>query len=164
MSIAPNHRGDQPLHIAAKYSCPEVVEQLLDVGAEINAHDRDKLTPLQLAVAAGDKIDNARLLRIRGALFDVWSATALGDLDYLRSRPQDMLIAKGDKGNHAMPSLVGLALQHQESAVLDWLLEQGAEVNGKRLRRLAAAPRHPQQSPARNHRKTPPRRSRRRMA
>ena len=90
--------GGTPLHRAVAASAREVVELLLDRGADINAvhgaghgsasgYPPAGLQPIDLALwvdnfwgVRGD-IDMARLLVDRGASFDVTIAAALGDID-----------------------------------------------------------------------------------
>jgi ankyrin repeat protein len=57
------------LHHAAKQPSIEIVEYLLSLGLDVNAHDQEGVTPLVYATEAGH-YDVARFLIERGALLD----------------------------------------------------------------------------------------------
>ena len=46
----PNDAGQTPLHIAARFGRPEIVELLLNAGADAALRDRDLRTPLEIAI------------------------------------------------------------------------------------------------------------------
>jgi len=81
-----DYDGTQVIHIAAKYGCTNLVENLLDDNADVNVIDRFKWTPLHYAVSSvstgiiplerRDTSDTVRLLLARGA--DVNAKTAYG--------------------------------------------------------------------------------------
>lgn len=78
-----NHRGGDgqtPLHVAATV---EMVDLLLDRGADVNARDIDhESTPAQYATK--DRIDVARRLVECGSEIDILLACAIGDLDRVK--------------------------------------------------------------------------------
>jgi len=58
--------GATPLHLAASWGRPEVVELLLRKGADPNARNKDGKTPLGLAIDHGQEVVSG-LLRAHGA-------------------------------------------------------------------------------------------------
>jgi ankyrin repeat protein len=73
--------GQTPLHVATSI---EIARYLLDHGADIDARDVDhESTPAQYMVR--DRQDVARYLITRGCRTDILMASALGDLDLVRS-------------------------------------------------------------------------------
>lgn len=124
-----NKRGETPLHLAARFSCESIIDELISHGATLNPQDKNRITPLQAAAAAG-KPDNARALIRHKADLDIHTATAIGDLIFLQTHPSLVAAHKGDQGNSTLPSLVGLAVFFDQEATLDWLIREGANVNG----------------------------------
>jgi len=59
---ARNENGQTPLHLASRHDHPGVVAELLNIGADVDAHDNHNLTPLFYASSA-----TAQLLLERGA-------------------------------------------------------------------------------------------------
>lgn len=59
-------KGETPLHIAAKREDQRMCEVLLEAGADINARNTDRETPIFCAVEAG-RAEVVRVLRVRGA-------------------------------------------------------------------------------------------------
>lgn len=57
---------DQPLHLAARHDDPNLIELLLDRGAQVDAQDRHGRTPLWIAATRGHT-RNVELLLTRGA-------------------------------------------------------------------------------------------------
>jgi hypothetical protein len=47
-----NKYGQTPLHVASEWGLPDMTKSLLKFGANIDAQDNDRLTPLQLALSA----------------------------------------------------------------------------------------------------------------
>ncbi|MFH4980558.1 hypothetical protein AB6A40_007267 [Gnathostoma spinigerum] len=62
--------GRNPIHIAADYGHPEIVEYLISSGADINALDIHGMTPLLAAVFEGHK-NIIKLLLAKGARKDI---------------------------------------------------------------------------------------------
>jgi ankyrin repeat protein len=67
----PNKEGNTPLHGAVVADNPEIVELLLDMGAEIDSPNADNLTPWQLTAVCGSP-EAARALFERGVDDDEW--------------------------------------------------------------------------------------------
>jgi ankyrin repeat protein len=106
--------GQRPLHLART---PEIIDFLLDQGADIDARDLDHgSTPAQYAVKEPEKC--RRLLR-RGARPDIFMAIMLGDValvekvltanpDCLQSRiGQGEFVAPGSEGGHIYLYVIG---------------------------------------------------------
>ncbi|KAI5848704.1 ankyrin repeat-containing domain protein [Morchella snyderi] len=62
----PDEKGETPLHMAAKREDQHMCEVLIEAGANINARNVDRETPIFCAVEAG-RAEVVRVLRIRGA-------------------------------------------------------------------------------------------------
>lgn len=111
--------GQRPLHFA---QTPEMIDFLLDHGAEIDARDVDhESTPAQYAVprppAQGKRdslaraAEKCRHLIKRGAEVDIFMACALGDVDLVRavleSDPESISARIGDGRYKPVPSAPG---------------------------------------------------------
>ena len=59
--------GWSPLHFAATYSSPEIIEYLLSLGMTVNMTDKSGLTPLMCACYKGGRLDNIKRLLELGA-------------------------------------------------------------------------------------------------
>ena len=137
--------GGTPLHRAVAASAREVVELLLDRGADINAvhgaghgsasgYPPAGLQPIDLALwldnywgVHGD-IDMARLLLDRGVDYDLTIASALGDIDHVSS----ILEADSSRVNEARSCgkrALSSALQFGHRDIVELLLERGADPN-----------------------------------
>jgi uncharacterized protein len=137
--------GGTPLHRAVAASALEVVELLLDRGADINAvhgaghgsasgYAPAGLQPIDLALwrdhfwgVHGD-IDMARLLLDRGADYDLTIASALGDIDRVRG----FLEADSSLVNEARPCgkrALSSAIQFGHRDIVELLVERGADPN-----------------------------------
>lgn len=142
-------RGDRygatPLHRAVAASARDVVELLLDCGADIHARHGSgfgsdegyapaRFQPIDCALwtdpyysIRGD-FDMARLLRSRGANYDVVIATAFGDLKSI----QAMLDEDPKRLEESRPSgkrALSTALQFRYGEIAKFLLERGADPN-----------------------------------
>lgn len=125
----PNKREEAPLHRAARRGCVPIIDELITRGATLNPRDRNKITPLQAATAAGNA-ENAQALIRHKADMDVHTAIAMGDLDFLETHPTSVAAHKNDSGSSLLPSLVGLAVHFDQDEILDWLIGEGANVDG----------------------------------
>ncbi|MBX2796280.1 MAG: ankyrin repeat domain-containing protein [Myxococcales bacterium] len=138
--------GDTPLHYAATV---EAVEALLARGADLDARDSyHGNTPHQWAMcAATPRLPIAQALRERGCALDLFDAIALGDLHAVqreldadpaaldrRAHPHD-LHASGGPPLHA-------AIRLGQAAIVDELLQRGADVNLPGQRPLHASALH----------------------
>ncbi len=123
--------GKHPIHYAAS---PEMVDLLVDRGADVNAKDIDhKSTPVQYLVTSEPAV--RRLLEY-GAEADIFLAAALGDLEIakhclaLDPRATEVRLGTGDWEGHIYNWTLGHDLTPQDvarekghQAVLDLLLE-----------------------------------------
>ncbi len=138
--------GGTPLHRAVAASAREVVELLLDRGADIHALHGDGpgsesgyapagFQPIDLALWSGPyygvrgDIETARMLIERGATHDLVTSAALGDLERVRSFLDD------DPGRiaEARPSgkrALSTAIQFGHEPIVRLLLHRGADPNG----------------------------------
>ena len=66
----PNNQKESPLHLAAYFGQKDIVELLIDKGADINTKNNNGSTPLHLAARFGQK-DVVELLLTKGADFKV---------------------------------------------------------------------------------------------
>lgn len=77
-----NDLGETPLHLAVAYSGKELLDQLHDFGAELNAQDKTGMTPLHVAAMYGRAgaakwlIDNGAKIELRDRFGDTPLATA----------------------------------------------------------------------------------------
>lgn len=117
-----------PLHIAVRAGHMQVVELLLDKGADINAKTSLNITPLQLAMVHGYK-DILELLVAKGARMDIYAATAVGDIErvkaFLTSNPELINATQWEKG--FTPLHWAAYCGHTELVKI--LINNGAKVN-----------------------------------
>ena len=98
-----------PLQVAAEWGRKEIVELLLNHGADPNVENNDyDWSALHLAIhrdhAPAGHNEIAKLLIDRGAKVDIWAAASMGDLDEVKDflvRNPGLIDAKGP--NHANP-------------------------------------------------------------
>ena len=80
-----------PIHVATVMATPEFVSGLLDAKAKIDVSNKDGLTPLMLAAAAG-KAPTVELLLRRGAVRDTLDLAGKTALDYAREAKQELVV------------------------------------------------------------------------
>lgn len=139
------HRGDRkggtPLHRASSSSAREVIELLLDRGADIHAwhgsgpgdasgYAAVDFQPIDIALFWHDRrdIETARLLLVRGATYDLSIASAFGDIDRVTA------LIDGDPGRirEARPCgrrPLSAAVQFEHERIVRLLLDRGADPN-----------------------------------
>jgi uncharacterized protein len=118
------HR-ETPLHWAASTDDVEVLDALLDAGADINADGAviGNGTALSDATAFG-QWNVARRLVERGARVGFGEAASLGLLDVMRAH-----VAHGRPSPEALTSAFWMACHGSQREAAAWLLERGAELN-----------------------------------
>ncbi len=132
------------LMIAAKRGFTELVDLLLDKGADINARDRANGSPLErgstalILAAAGDHLDTVQALfnhprkpdlnlRDRDGDTALWQASDNENLEMVK-----FLLGKGAKPNvpdAAGRSVITTTFLHKTFDVLDLLVAKGADIN-----------------------------------
>lgn len=117
-------RDVRALHYALNYGHVEVVKELLDSGADIDAKADETWAPIHYALR-GAHPELAHLLRERDAEIDVFAAAGLGDLssvkEQVEARPE---VVRQPGPGGATP------LHFATSAkVADYLIAKGADVN-----------------------------------
>jgi ankyrin repeat protein len=117
---------ETPLHWAASSDDVEVLDALLDRGADIEAPGSVIAggTPLADAVAFG-QWKAARRLVERGAQATLWQAAALALMD----RVQELLGASDSQSLHEITKAFWCACHGGQRAPAEHLLERGAEIN-----------------------------------
>jgi ankyrin repeat protein len=133
-----------PLHAAAQVLDAELVEWLLDHGAEPASRMHHDLTPLDLAAMRWYRTDTgrvervARLLLDRGAPMTPSAAAALGDAEWLRARHADRTLRDQNDGTGG---LLRIAVSHDRAAILELLLGFGFDPDARvRLHDVDDAP------------------------
>lgn len=136
--------GQMPLHFAKTV---EIAEYLLSKGAEIDARDLDHGgTPAQWAI--GGRHDVVRFLMSRGTTADVFMASSVGEMDWLKNAllaDPTLLKARVDDqrfpnppngGGHIYQYVIGrdatllhAAAQHDQPAVVEFLVAIGLDPN-----------------------------------
>jgi tankyrase len=114
-----------PLHEAAAKGKYEICKLLLKHGADINRRNRDNLTALDLVKE--QEGDLADLLRGDSALLD---AAKKGDLDRIKKllTPEN-INCRDEEGRNS--TLLHLAAGYNHLDVVEYLLENGADVNAR---------------------------------
>ncbi|KAL6570290.1 hypothetical protein OROMI_014804 [Orobanche minor] len=82
--------GATPLHIAADVGSPEIINCLLQAGADPNAIDKDGLKPVQVAAAGGNKVAVEILLPLSSALPSVPEWSFYGILQHMQREARGM--------------------------------------------------------------------------
>jgi ankyrin repeat protein len=119
-------KHQKPLHFAVNSDLPEMVQFLLELGADINAKTAWGLTPLCLAVMGQqDKI--VELLRSQHAEVDLSAALALGQFDRAEELLKSDPSLVGPTGTYHL--LVHFAVQQNSAQAMSILLNHGADAN-----------------------------------
>jgi len=133
-----------PLHHAATRGHSEVVQVLLDKGADVNAVDRWKMTPLHLAAgAARDPV--AQILIAHGAdvnaaddlgLTPLHLAAGNGHLSTVQLLVSEGAFVAAQDKEGGSPAVGALRWDH--AAIAEYLSSPGAATRGRSLEELAA--------------------------
>lgn len=135
---APDASMNKPLHYAAEHvSGCEIIDKLLDAGADINATNTKLSTPLHKAIRL-DRIPAQRLLMQRGADIEAlrirWEtpvkyAVSHGRLDMLCN----LIIAGADPDALTCENKTALhsAAAHEDHKIVQALLDAGCNINPK---------------------------------
>ncbi|MEX2299542.1 MAG: ankyrin repeat domain-containing protein, partial [Bryobacterales bacterium] len=123
-----NAEGWTPLHVAANRLNQQVVEWLLDHGANAAARGPNDLTPLEVAAHAWWDVSPqnfaamASAMRQRGVELTARTAVAIGDADWLRARHAEGVLVNPilDSGG-----LLRIAVSHDRPDILELLLDFG---------------------------------------
>lgn len=128
------HSGWTPLHVAVAEDRPELVDVLVDAGADLEATTEHGRTPLHVALEFAPEL--VELLMDRGAEPDGAAAAYLGDCGRLAAR-----LDAGESSVHedADISLLGFASLGGSAAAVRLLLDRGADADDGSLRAAAAA-------------------------
>ncbi|MDQ6421897.1 ankyrin repeat domain-containing protein [Paenibacillus sp. LHD-117] len=118
--------SETPLHWAASSNSVEVLDALLDVGAEIDADGAviGGGTPLDDAVAFG-QWDAANRLVERGAAMKLWNAAALGRLEFI----QTYFAENGKPTQEEITQAFWLACHGGQRNTAEFLLGHGADIH-----------------------------------
>ena len=135
---ARDNRGRTALHLAVEGAHLGLATMLLDRGAEVDAEDAEGRRPLQMALHHGWKVPDdeypiytalAGLLVGRGARYDLWAASGMGDVSGVRGfldAGADGL--NGDKGRGAP---LAVAAFRGNAQIVTLLLGAGADPDAK---------------------------------
>ncbi len=120
------NRRRRPLHLAVVKKQPGSLTTLLDLGANIESLDEAGFTALDHAALHGDT-EFARLLLDRGAKVRLPAAIALHrthDIEKILRKDPEIL-----KPGHRWEHLIIRASEHAPAAVIEALIEGGADIN-----------------------------------
>src|SRR5262245_26680384 len=88
-TVSAGSPGEQPIHYASWFNQPEILDELLNRGADIDATDAEGRTPLHYA-ALNSHVEPARRLIARRAKFDLCDKYGFTPLVYaIQGRSQD---------------------------------------------------------------------------
>jgi ankyrin repeat protein len=131
LARAADDTGETGLHGAATIAQFELMELLLDAGAEVDAVRADGFRPVHCALAKGRKPAlnagaAAGMLLARGAAYNIWLAAAFGDTPYVRAAlARDGSLANFEDTSHARP--ISAAARRNDMEMLELLLKHGAD-------------------------------------
>ncbi len=133
---AKDENGRTPLHWAARGGHFEVLQYLVDRGADLNAIDNNGIAPLH-SLARSGQTEAARLLIDKGADIDIKDPVKLTPLNMAAESGLEamvkLLIEKGanieNKHAYGRTPLVGAARERGNINVIRMLLDAGADVN-----------------------------------
>ncbi|MDP2576947.1 MAG: ankyrin repeat domain-containing protein [Candidatus Palauibacterales bacterium] len=117
--------GMRLIHYATACDRPEVVELLIDMGADMNARNAEGRTALHDSIEDGRREVTA-LLRERGAHLDICAAAILGDLDRVRTLLDTDPTSANDLSTGLEP--LGWAGFGDQVAVAELLIARGARI------------------------------------
>jgi ankyrin repeat protein len=135
---------DGPLNLAACFNRAELVELLLDAGADPTPDPSRGLTPLETALYHGAR-EAADLLAERGiSPLELWSAAALGRIDLMtnlldrppRHRPNLADVGwqpappPGNDAQTIVDEALAFAALNGRLESIEWLLDRGAAIDG----------------------------------
>ena len=126
--------GLRPAHEAARLEQPEILELLLDAGADVEAKSSDGRTPL-FEAACRNRLAAVRLLLARGADAKVTTVQGKNNLAHVaaRSNSRELLAVLLDAGvdgsgkNGKGETPLTLAISHGHREVVALLLARGAD-------------------------------------
>jgi len=121
---APN--GETPLLVSLQFGCSDMAQLLIAKGADVNAKDNQGTTPLFSAALGNDK-DMENLLMAKGAKVDIFTASAMGDIErvrgFLNSNPSMISATQG------VLTPFHVAAYSGQTEMMKFLLGKGVDVN-----------------------------------
>jgi len=134
-----------PLQVAAEWGRKEIVELLINNGADPNLENPDyDWSALHLAIhrdhAPAGHSEVAQLLIARGAIVDIWAAASMGDIDrvqVLLAENPSLIDAKGP--NHANPLHFASTVEIAELLLTHDADPEARDIYGKTPAAMAAA-------------------------
>jgi ankyrin repeat protein len=130
LATASNDTGDTALHKAAERGHLELVNALIDAGAVVDAIRADGVRPINCALRfsrwnslrAGAIVG---VLLSRGASYNIYLASMLGDHDYVRKAlASDSSLANFEDSSHSRP--ISAAASRNDMELVRLLLDHGA--------------------------------------
>ena len=115
-----------PLQLAVRFGCSDMARLLIAKGADVNAKDNEGATPLFSAALDNNK-DMENLLLNKGAEVDIFTASAMGDIErvkgFLKNDPNAI-----DATQSIFTPFHAAAFSGQTD-MMKFLIEKGANVN-----------------------------------
>ncbi len=115
--------GMQPLHLASSRGLSQIVEFLLQLGADLNARTTLGVTPLGLAMSKHDE-RTVRILREHGAPFDLSAVVLSGDIPTITE-----VLRESTADAQQLAGLLFVAIRAGAEEILELLLRSGADPN-----------------------------------